>query len=311
MAQGWVTKFYADFTTLPDGPLLGQPADVSVSPNGAPNWGDWPPSDPGVLDAPGVPFWTYWDGQTPAELTDGWYIEGGKLYNAFGGLSGNDLPIPFYVTNDWWSTGVKITIECTLEDMSGSFNSYPMFKFWYVRQSDQGVGWSELFWEYIDTPNDQTFWRDYGPFDGDTATPPNPSLEFATPGVSPPGQRVVIEYTLNGTGVQNLTINGVDFGGYSWFAGGYDPVPGQALYPALSTDFDQSEGAFGYTSVRIETWGELPVAEELINDTQSTIYLPLKDLSDEEYASIRQRGLVNAWPTVIYDNGNYPVRDLY
>ena len=42
----------------------------------------------------------------------------------------------------------------------------------------------------------------------------------------------------------------------------------------------------------------------------NTVFLPLQQLSDEEYSSIRLRGMTNQWPTQVYDNGNYPLRTL-
>jgi hypothetical protein len=48
-----------------------------------------------------------------------------------------------------------------------------------------------------------------------------------------------------------------------------------------------------------------------ITSNDNTLYLPLKPLNDEQYSSIRQRGLNNQWPTVIFDNGGFPLRDLY
>jgi len=44
---------------------------------------------------------------------------------------------------------------------------------------------------------------------------------------------------------------------------------------------------------------------------QRTIWLDLEKLSDEEFSSIRLRGMWNKWPTAIYDNGNYPLRTLF
>jgi len=44
--------------------------------------------------------------------------------------------------------------------------------------------------------------------------------------------------------------------------------------------------------------------------TENTVFLPVAMLSDEEYSAIRLRGMRNKWPTMVYDNGNYPVRTL-
>ncbi len=45
--------------------------------------------------------------------------------------------------------------------------------------------------------------------------------------------------------------------------------------------------------------------------TDNTIFLPLQQLSDEEYSSIRLRGMTNQWPTQVYSNGDYPVQTLF
>ncbi len=54
------------------------------------------------------------------------------------------------------------------------------------------------------------------------------------------------------------------------------------------------------------------VSDQLVitSDT-NTLFLPFKMLNDEQFADIRQRGLNNNWPTVFFDNGGYPLRDVY
>jgi len=42
----------------------------------------------------------------------------------------------------------------------------------------------------------------------------------------------------------------------------------------------------------------------------NTLFLPIDMATDEEFAAITVRGLQNPWPTVMYDNGNYPLRTL-
>lgn len=42
----------------------------------------------------------------------------------------------------------------------------------------------------------------------------------------------------------------------------------------------------------------------------STNVYPLSMVSDEQYASIVLRGMSNNWPTVMYDDGDYPLRKL-
>ena len=42
----------------------------------------------------------------------------------------------------------------------------------------------------------------------------------------------------------------------------------------------------------------------------TTNFLPLQLVNDEQYASIVLRGMTNQWPTVLYDDGNYPLRQI-
>lgn len=49
----------------------------------------------------------------------------------------------------------------------------------------------------------------------------------------------------------------------------------------------------------------------LIQSDQNTIFLPITMVPDEEYASIRGRGITNALPQVVLDNGGYPNRNLF
>ena len=42
----------------------------------------------------------------------------------------------------------------------------------------------------------------------------------------------------------------------------------------------------------------------------NTLFLPINMANDEEFSAITVRGLQNPWPTVMYDNGNYPLRQL-
>ena len=48
-----------------------------------------------------------------------------------------------------------------------------------------------------------------------------------------------------------------------------------------------------------------------INITQQTLSIPLRKVDDDDYSSIGLRGLRSTYPTVFYDNGNYPLRTLY
>lgn len=50
--------------------------------------------------------------------------------------------------------------------------------------------------------------------------------------------------------------------------------------------------------------------ETVITANQGTLFLPIDQLNDEEFSSIRIRALQNQWPIASYDNGNYPVRTL-
>lgn len=47
-----------------------------------------------------------------------------------------------------------------------------------------------------------------------------------------------------------------------------------------------------------------------INCTENTVFLELGMIDDEEFSSIRLRCMQNQWPTVMYDNGDFPVRTL-
>lgn len=47
-----------------------------------------------------------------------------------------------------------------------------------------------------------------------------------------------------------------------------------------------------------------------ILDDEKTLFLPIKKVVDEEFAAIRMRGITNAYPTKILDNGGYPNRQL-
>jgi len=42
----------------------------------------------------------------------------------------------------------------------------------------------------------------------------------------------------------------------------------------------------------------------------STNFFPLSLVNDEQYANIVLRGMSNQWPTVLYDDGNFPLRQL-
>jgi hypothetical protein len=42
-----------------------------------------------------------------------------------------------------------------------------------------------------------------------------------------------------------------------------------------------------------------------------TVNIPVNMVSDEEFASIRMRGVTNSLPTTVLDNGGYPNRQLY
>lgn len=48
-----------------------------------------------------------------------------------------------------------------------------------------------------------------------------------------------------------------------------------------------------------------------INITQQTLSIPLRKVDDDDYSSIGLRGLRSTYPTVWFDNGNFPLRTLY
>lgn len=47
-----------------------------------------------------------------------------------------------------------------------------------------------------------------------------------------------------------------------------------------------------------------------ISYTASTNFFPLMLANDEQYASIVLRGMTNQWPTVLYDDGDFPLRKI-
>lgn len=69
--------------------------------------------------------------------------------------------------------------------------------------------------------------------------------------------------------------------------------------------------AFGDITPGSDLVGTAEVTVPGIVSDQNTLFLPLKALNDEQYASIRQRGLNNNWPTVFYDSGDYPNREIF
>ena len=48
-----------------------------------------------------------------------------------------------------------------------------------------------------------------------------------------------------------------------------------------------------------------------ISINQQTLSIPLRKVDDDDYSSIGLRGLRSTYPTVWYDNGNFPLRTLY
>lgn len=57
---------------------------------------------------------------------------------------------------------------------------------------------------------------------------------------------------------------------------------------------------------------EVTVAEQYnISFGPNTLSIPLNKIGDEDYASIGLRGLRSTYPTVWYDDGNFPLRTLY
>lgn len=70
-----------------------------------------------------------------------------------------------------------------------------------------------------------------------------------------------------------------------------------------------------YTVTVMTTLGEAStdievIAPYTISYTSSTLFYPIALLNDEQYSSIVMRGMQNPWPTVMYDDGNYPLRTL-
>ena len=48
-----------------------------------------------------------------------------------------------------------------------------------------------------------------------------------------------------------------------------------------------------------------------VSINQQTLSIPLRKVDDDDYSSIGLRGLRSTYPTVWYDNGNFPLRTLY
>lgn len=49
----------------------------------------------------------------------------------------------------------------------------------------------------------------------------------------------------------------------------------------------------------------------ILTTNENTLFLPIELVPDEEYASIRMRGVTNALPQIALDNGGYPNRSIY
>jgi hypothetical protein len=62
------------------------------------------------------------------------------------------------------------------------------------------------------------------------------------------------------------------------------------------------------------TSGEEPLTVSFTSSVQvipdKTLFLPIESVSQEEFASIRMRGITNGYPTKILDNGGFPNRSL-
>lgn len=63
-----------------------------------------------------------------------------------------------------------------------------------------------------------------------------------------------------------------------------------------------------YTPTDVEL--TVNIGEDSIGANQGTMFLPLQKLTYNQFASLTVRKLATTWPTVIYDDGKYPVRNI-
>lgn len=121
----------------------------------------------------------------------------------------------------------------------------------------------------------------------------------------------------------NITVfkNGVPFGTtsradasvsapFSWAGnyrrGGYNYNYGDFVFvDELRIVSEALYSTSGYAPATKEFSATLGVSFDV-----NTLFLPLRQLADEEYSSIRLRGMSNQWPVVFYDGGQYPLRTI-
>lgn len=83
------------------------------------------------------------------------------------------------------------------------------------------------------------------------------------------------------------------------------PLPLELQFNALTPNV-------GYvTGPMITVLGEQNQPAAGITTDENTLFLPVKSVTDEEFSAIRMRGVTNALPTTVLDNGGYPNRQLY
>jgi hypothetical protein len=120
-------------------------------------------------------------------------------------------------------------------------------------------------------------------------------------------------YTLNTEGPNVFTQNG-EFEYLTGLTGDFAtsakisyplPLPLELQFNALTPNVAYVVGPM------VTVLGPQNMPDAVISTDENTIYLPVKKVTDEEFASIRMRGVTNALPTTVLDNGGYPNRQLY
>lgn len=97
-------------------------------------------------------------------------------------------------------------------------------------------------------------------------------------------------------------------------AGGFNGSTLTHEYTEPGTYTITYNGTFSSTPTPISGTWEVQVTAEpevFILDNQQTLFLPLDSVTDDEYSRIQMRGVTNAIPQKILDNGGYPNRLLY
>jgi hypothetical protein len=120
-------------------------------------------------------------------------------------------------------------------------------------------------------------------------------------------------YSIFAGGTQVYTDTFENLTGYS----SWDDVYGSfEMYSDTNADiaideFRRSDIA-RYSGTTYETWSEPTPGEctTTIGTTSSTMFYPLALLNYRQFASLTAREIQSTWPTQVYDNAAYPVREL-